>query len=201
MDIPILIDTVPPAIEVIYPTEGYVTNDPNVNVRGTILGTEGEDMRYMELFINGIPRLFDYTTGEFSQELLLEEGANRIVVTGYDEAGNDAELVRTVMLDSEAPYLSVFVGNTRMDPNWNEPVSLSDFVYVSGFTEIGAALTINGVSVHVDEETGYFNYSLSLPAPPPGQKISTTDIVATSVDAAGNSVTKTERVNRIEGGL
>jgi hypothetical protein len=121
------------------------------------------------------------------------------VVTGYDEAGNDAQMVRTVMLDSEAPYLSVFVGNTRLDPNWNEPVSLSDFVYVSGFTEIGAALTINGVSVDVDGETGYFNYSLSLPAPPPGQKISTTDIVATSVDPAGNSVTMTEKVNRIEG--
>jgi len=193
------VDTIPPALEVIYPMEDLVTNVETINVMGTILGTKGEDMRYLELYINGIPRLFDYTSGEFSHEVLLEEGVNRIVIEGMDPAGNSGTLIRTVMLDSQAPYLSVFIGNTREDPNWNEPVSLSDFVYVSGFTEIGVALTIDGVSVDVDGETGYFNYTQTIPTPLPGLKIFTKDIMVTSTDAAGNSVTISEKVNRLEG--
>jgi hypothetical protein len=199
MIVPLNIDTIAPAIEVTYPPEGYMTNVETIDVMGTILGTRNEDARYLELYINGIPRLFDYTSGEFSHEVLLDEGVNRIEVEGMDTAGNSESLVRTVMLDSQAPYLSVFVGNVRDDPNWNEPVSLSDFVYVSGFTEIGVALTIDGVSVDVDSETGYFNYTLTLPEPLPGLKIYTKDIVVVSTDAAGNSVTNIEKVNRIEG--
>lgn len=198
-NVPLRIDTIAPSLEVTYPMEGFVTNEPTIDVMGTILGTEFEDARYLELYINGIPRLFDYTSGEFSQEIILEEGVNRIQVRGMDTAGNTASMVRTVMLDSEAPYLSVFVGNVRNDPNWNEPVSLSDFVYVSGFTEIGVVLTIDRVSVDVNPETGYFNYTLALPKPLPGLKIATKDIEVTSTDGAGNSVTLIETVNRIEG--
>jgi hypothetical protein len=197
--VPLLIDTIAPSMEITYPMEGFVTNEPTIDVMGTILGTQFEDARYLELYINNIPRLFDYTSGEFSQEIILEEGVNRIQVMGMDTAGNSASMVRTVMLDSEAPYLSVFIGNVRNDPNWNEPVSLSDFVYVSGFTEIGVVLNIDRVSVDVDPETGYFNYTLALAKPLPGLKISTKDIDVTSTDGAGNSVTLTETVNRIEG--
>ncbi len=197
--IPLTVDTIPPVIEILHPPEGFVTNVETINVIGSIAGTSGEDMRFMELYINGIPRLFDYTTGEFSHEVLLEEGVNRIEFESMDSSGNSDKAVRTVMLDSKAPYLSVFLGNVRQDPNWNEPVSVGDFVYVSGFTEIGAALTIDGVSVDVDSETGYFNYTLSLPKPLPGLKIFTKEIVVTSRDAAGNSVTITEKANRIQG--
>jgi hypothetical protein len=72
-------------------------------------------------------------------------------------------------------------------------------VYVSGFTEIGVALTIDGVSVDVDGETGYFNYTQTIPKPLPGLKIFTKEIVVTATDAAGNSVTVVEKANRIEG--
>ncbi len=197
--VPLNIDTIAPSLEVTYPIEGFVTSEPTIDVMGTILGTENEDAKYLELYINGIPRLFDYTSGEFSDEIILEEGVNRIHLMGMDTAGNTASMDRTVMLDSEAPYLSVFIGNVRNDPNWNEPVSLSDFVYVSGFTEIGVVLTIDRVSVDVDPGTGYFNYTLALDKPLPGLKISTKDIEVTSTDSAGNSVMLTETVNRIEG--
>ena len=198
--VPLNIDTIAPSLEVTYPMEGFVTNEPTIDVMGTIMGTELEDARYLELYINGIPRLFDYNSGDFAQEIILEEGVNRIQIMGMDNpARNTASMVRTVMLDSEAPYLSVFIGNVRNDPNWNEPVSLSDFVYVSGFTEIGVVLTIDRVSVDVNPETGYFNYTLALPKPLPGLKIATKAIEVTSTDGAGNSVMLTETVNRIEG--
>jgi hypothetical protein len=70
---------------------------------------------------------------------------------------------------------------------------------VTGFTEIGAALTVDGVSVDVDDQTGEFNYTLTIPKPLPGLKIFTKDIVVTSTDAAGNAVTVVEKANRIEG--
>jgi len=197
--VPLNIDTIAPSLEATYPIEGFVTNEPTIDVMGTILGTENEDAKYLELYINGIPRLFDYTSGAFSEEIILEEGVNRIHLMGMDIAGNTESMDRTVMLDSEAPYLNVFIGNVRNDPNWNEPVSLSDFVYVSGFTEIGVVLTIDRVSVDVDPGTGYFNYTLALDKPLPGLKISTKDIEVTSTDSAGNSVMLTETVNRIEG--
>ena len=197
--ISLTVDTIAPAIMVTFPTENFVTNVETINVLGTILGTPNEDMRFLELYINGIPRLFDYTSGEFSHEVLLEEGVNRIAFESMDIAGNTERMVRTVMLDSQAPYLSVFVGNVREDPNWNEPVSLSDFVYVSGFTEIGVELTIDGVSVDVDGETGEFNYTLTIPKPLPDLSIFTKEIVVTSTDAAGNSVTIVEKANRLKG--
>ncbi len=199
MTVPLLIDTIAPAIEVTFPPDDHVTNMETLEVRGSILGTENEDARYLELFINGIPRLFDFSTGAFAQELLLEEGVNRIVVMGIDPAGNSYAVTRTVMLDSKAPYLNVELGNTRIDPNWNEPVSLSDFVYVFGFTEIGSSLTVNGIAVEVDAVTGSFNYSYNLPSPAGGLKISTTDIVVVATDEAGNSATMTKTVNRLEG--
>ncbi|MCK5253077.1 MAG: hypothetical protein KAQ96_09000, partial [Thermoplasmata archaeon] len=199
--IPLTVDTIAPAIVVTFPTENFVTNVETINVLGTIIGTPNEDMRFLELYINGIPRLFDYTSGEFSTEVLLEEGVNRIAFESMDTAGNTETMVRTVMLDSQAPYLSVFIGNVREDPNWNEPVSLSDFVYVSGFTEIGVALTIDGVSVDVDGETGEFNYTLTIPKPLPDLSIFTKEIDVTSTDAAGNSVTIVEKANRLEGGV
>ena len=79
-------------------------------------------------------------------------------------------------------------------------MSLSDFVYVSGFTEIGVALTIDGVSVDVDGETGEFNYTLTIPKPLPDLSIFTKEIDVSSTDAAGNSVTVVEKANRLEGG-
>jgi hypothetical protein len=194
-----MVDTIAPALEVTHPVEGYTTKDDVIEVVGSILGTEGEDMRYLELYVNDVPSIFDFNSGRFTKEVILEEGVNRIVVKGMDPAGNTDVITRTVMLDSQAPYLNVVIGNTRIDPNWNEPVSLSDFVYVSGFTEIGAVLSVNGISVDVDSVTGYFNYSLDLPTPAPGLKISTTDITVTSTDEAGNTVSVMKTVNRLEG--
>jgi hypothetical protein len=201
MDRLLTVDTVAPAIEVRTPVDGFVTNSPTIEVAGSIsLGDErAADIRYIELYISGVPRLFNFQTGEFAQEVALEEGVNHIVVRAIDPAGNVATLTRTVMLDSQAPYLSVQIGNTRMDPNWNEPVSLSDFVYVSGFTEIGAALSVNGVSVQVDRETGSFNYSLDLAAPTGGLKIATTTVRVVATDAAGNAAIREQDVNRLEG--
>lgn len=193
------VDTVPPALEVRQPADNFVTNEPTVAVVGAIaLDDEREgDIRFLELYINDVPRLFNFQSGEFSQDLMLEEGVNRIVVRAVDLAGNQASVTRTVMLDSQAPYLSAQVGNVRMDSNWNEPVSLSDFVYVAGFTEIGAALTIDGVSVEVDAETGSFNYSMTLPEPTGDLRIATKTIRVVSTDPAGNVATHEQAVNRI----
>jgi hypothetical protein len=199
MDRSLTVDTVAPALEVRTPVDGFVTSSPTIEVSGSIsLGDErAADVRFIELHISGVPRLFNFQTGEFAQEVALEEGVNHIVVRAADPAGNEATLTRTVMLDSEAPYLSVQVSNTRMDPNWNEPVSLSDFVYVSGFTEVGAALSVNGVSVQVDRETGSFNYSLDLAAPTGGLRIATTTVSVVATDAAGNAAIREQDVNRL----
>jgi hypothetical protein len=196
LDIPILVDITAPTLEIISPIDGYVTNTKVVLVSGIV--TASEVMRDLELFINKVPRLIG-PDGRFSQELVLEEGVNLITFEVIDVAGNRMTATRTVILDSEAPYLHMELGNVRIDTDTNEYVSRGTFVYVTGFTEIGAKLLVNGVMVEVDEMTGHFNYSLELLPPVGTNKIHSTLVRVTSTDAAGNMAIEEETVNRIEG--
>jgi hypothetical protein len=195
------VDTTSPTMDVTFPSDDHVTSEETLTVTGTIYLEDEvlEEIRDIELFVAGIPTIFNYMTGDFSLDMMLDEGINRIDVRAVDPAGNEFVIKRMVTLDSMVPYLDAYLGNVRTDPNWNEPVSLSDFVYVTGFTEIGVALTINGVSVEVDSKDGYFNYSLELPPPPSGLKISTTIVRVVSTDEAGNTNIQELPVNRLEG--
>jgi hypothetical protein len=76
---------------------------------------------------------------------------------------------------------------------------MSTFVYVTGFTEVGASLTINGAFVEVDHTTGHFNHTLALPEPEVGYKVSRTSVLVVAMDASGNSVSQEGWVNRLEG--
>jgi hypothetical protein len=194
--IAIEVDSQDPLIVIQFPPDDYVTNKVNVHLEGYI-NPSSEDLSRVDLFVDEVPWSFDKTLGIFRGEISLEEGMNRITVRGVDLAGNMHEVECKVMLDSEAPFLDVKLMGVRMDPQWNEPVATDEFVYVTGFTEIGTTPTVNDVLVRVDPETGYFNYTLELPAPAQGSKISTTSIVVMSTDEAGNVATKTLEVNRL----
>ena len=193
------VDTMAPTVGLTFPPEGYTTNLATMTVVGTLSldGESAASVRLIDLYIAGSPRLFDLATGEFSQDVQLEEGVNRIAVRAVDGAGNEVTVVRTVMLDSEAPYLSVAIGGTRMDPNWREPVATGPSVRVTGFTEVGASLMVNGVSVQVDTATGSFDYVLELPAPAGGLRITTTVVSVVATDAAGNAQAFEQKVNRV----
>jgi hypothetical protein len=197
MTIDVSVDTLNPVIQVMNPIDGLTTNVPSITVNGFVTPSK-ENLRYLELRVAGMPWSFDKDSGEFRGELLLEEGINRITFEAVDLAGNKEVLVRTVIMDSEIPFLDVTLLGVKMDPMWNEPVAINDWVYVTGFTEIGTSLNVNGVSVKVDPETGYFNYTLALPKPISTNKVSKTAIVVTASDEAGNTATEVRDVNRLD---
>jgi len=194
--IPILVDTIPPGLEVTSPVNGLVTNVRELRVEGMIPASE--DLKELALSINGVPYAIGID-GSISQVIMLEEGANQVIVTVVDQGGNRVTIERNVVYDPTPPHLSVVVENTRVDPYLTDPVSMGNFVYVTGYTEVGTSLTVNGVFVQVDPVNGQFRYTLYLPLPEPGYKVSRTLIHVVSTDPAGNVAVHDEWVNRLQG--
>jgi hypothetical protein len=191
------VDSISPTLTVQYPPDDLVTNKDEIRLEGYI-NPANEDLSKAQLYVNGVPWSLDKELGTFRGAIALAEGINRITVRAVDIAGNVDEVECRVMHDSEAPFLDVKLQGVRMDPQWNQPVAIHEYVYVTGFTEIGTTPTVNDVFVEVDPETGYFNYTLELPAPTGGAKISTVPIVVMSSDDAGNVAMETLEVNRLK---
>ena len=194
--IPLLVDTTPPGIELTSPVDGMTTNMRTLAVTGLI--TTDDNPRQLKLTINDV----EYSVGldmGIRQTIELLEGVNVITIGVVDLAGNAASLARTVVFDASAPYLSFGFENTRVDPFLTDPVSLGTSVYVTGFTEVGATLTVNGAFVEVDHATGRFNCTLELPLPQVGYKVSRTQVRVVATDAAGNVAVQEGWVNRLEG--
>ncbi len=196
LTVPIHVDSVFPGLEIVAPVDGLLTNIRELQIEGLI--TTLEDPKELELLINGA----QYTIGmdgTISQAIDLADGVNLITIEVADLVGNRVSVTRTVTLDTLPPYLSVMVENTRIDVFLTDPVSLGTFVYVTGFTETGTSLTINGIFVEVDPANGHFNYTMDLPMPQEGSKVSRTLIHVVSADEAGNTAVHEEWVNRLEG--
>ena len=194
--VPILVDTTPPGIELTSPVDGMTTNVRTLAIAGLI--TTEDNPKELELTINGVEFPVGLDRG-IHQTYELLDGVNTITVGVIDLAGNSVSLVRTVVFDASAPYLTFGFENTRVDPFWSDPVSLSTFVFVTGFTEVGATLTVNGAFVEVDPFTGRFNCTVELPLPPVGYKVSRTQVRVVATDAAGNVAVQEGWVNRLEG--
>lgn len=86
----------------------------------------------------------------------LDEGENRIYATAIDQAGNESQNSKTLMIvyDHEPPELIV-------DSPEDEAIVTEEKIEVRGLTEKDARLTINDHFVMVDLE-GVFDYSLKL---------------------------------------
>jgi hypothetical protein len=193
--VPILIDITPPGLTISSPADGLVTNVRTLRIDGMV--TTPDNPKSLTLTINGAP----FPVGldrTISQVLELVDGVNVITIEVVDLGGNMATITRKVTLDASAPYLSFGLENTRVDPLYTDPVSLGTFVYVTGYSEVGASVTINGAFVQVDPVTGKFNYTMFLPAPQVGYMVSRTLIHVVSTDAAGNTAAQDSWVNRVE---
>lgn len=90
------------------------------------------------------------------EDVSLDEGENRIRATAIDQAGNESQDSKTLMIiyDHEPPELVV-------DTPEDEAEVGKEKIQVRGLTEKDARLTINDHFVIVDAE-GVFNYSLKL---------------------------------------
>lgn len=96
------VDTVPPALSVTYPPEGFVTNQPTVTVTGT---TNDATSSPVTLKING-ESVTVTSSGTFSHNVTLTSGTNTITVVATDAAGKSTTVTRTVTYNTSAPVIS-----------------------------------------------------------------------------------------------
>ena len=134
------VDTMAPSLSVTSPNDG-LTGTALTPVSGT---TEPG----ATVTVNGVSTAVNATTGHFSRDIVLAEGANTITVVAQDRAGNTATDVRSVTLDTTAPSLTVTA------PAQGSRVPTNS-VQVTGTTDVDAIVSVNGISAPVASSGGF----------------------------------------------
>lgn len=93
--------------------------------------------------------------GSFSLFVPLAEGVNIMFVNATDRLGNFATTIKSIVSDTTPPALVIDTPDT--------PVSASSTVWVSGHTEPGAYVVVDGYSVAVSPLDGSWGVNLTLP--------------------------------------
>ncbi|MBM4248088.1 MAG: hypothetical protein FJ149_01360 [Euryarchaeota archaeon] len=158
-------DTVPPKLVVESPAPDLplLTNRRELLVEG---GTDGVSVSAGNVTA-------EVLQGRFRVVLHLAEGENRIEVVAADEAQNRATVVLSVALDTRPPFLQLVSPPEGLTTN---VASLS----VTGVTEPGAAVTVNGVAAV--NTNGSFAHAVRLVS-------GDNTVTVRAVDAAGNAAT------------
>ncbi|MEM2870135.1 MAG: hypothetical protein QW379_06925 [Thermoplasmata archaeon] len=159
----IILDDVPPPLEITYPPEGLITNSSQINIIGT---TEpGARVTVNDEAINNID-------GVINQTWWLNEGLNTLVIQARDAAGNVAEVIRNVTLDQTGPYVTIVEPPDGLVTNKNP-------IEVRGRTN-GTRLEVAGREVEISPN-GTFSTTFTFPFE--GQH----SIMAVAWDDAGNT--------------
>lgn len=100
------IDTVPPTLNVTTPTEGYVTNQSALTVKGTTNDATSSPVSVTVKLNSGTAESVTVgSDGSWSKALTLVEGTNTITVVATDSASKSTTITRTVKLDTKAPVI------------------------------------------------------------------------------------------------
>ncbi|MEM2869755.1 MAG: right-handed parallel beta-helix repeat-containing protein [Thermoplasmata archaeon] len=158
----VTVDTQITLLEITEPQEGEVTRERAVSVRGL---TEVD----AKILVNGRRALL--YNGAFCVTVELSEGANTILVSALDAAGNSATITRTVFLDTVPPFIDIA---SPLNGSYT-PISEARLY---GRTEPGARVLVEGREVLCIN--GVFSEILPLPAPD-------NFINITVIDSAGNT--------------
>ncbi|MCX8173122.1 MAG: S8 family serine peptidase [Thermoplasmata archaeon] len=144
----VVVDATAPVITIANPPNNSVFNKSTVLVSGTIV-----EANLKALSINGIGVSVG-TGGTFGYYLTLADGTHEISVVAEDLAGNKVTVKRTVIVDTTAPTITVA---TPADAAYLGNKS----VVVSGTTEPGATLKVNGNTIQVSSG-GSFSAEITL---------------------------------------
>lgn len=185
------VDTEAPHLAVTAPgADPEMVTASRYTIRGSVM--EGDTVTATTLLLDGHPYTLiddgggsqtrvDLAIGQdgtFEIPVDLADGMNELTVTVLDGADNAASMTVRVVLDTQAPLLTVVVDPSRT----TEEGALETWdrnLHLSGSTDPGAVLTLNGVPIVVGDDGTYDAY-LRLPAK------GTTTLTLTSVDPTGN---------------
>jgi hypothetical protein len=157
------------SLDVLEPTEDILINESEVVITGI---TESE--AYVS--INGLPVI--NRDGNFTFTLMLDEGMNRVNVTSIDRAGNRAETIFKVTVDSIKPVIDLISPIDKVSSVANIELKLK--------IEEGANVTMNGAFIQGSGDIYVFETTLqkgdntfTISAKDPAGNINTTEIVIT----------------------
>ena len=165
----IRVDPTPPELNVDHPTDGFVTNNPELWVRGvTELGSTVE--------INSVK--VDVTISMFTHMVTLVEGPNTISVISIDPLGNIQIERLTVYLDTQEPYIIL------ISPEEDRAMTNEDSITIEATVEEELYITVNGYHVPYDTDNypagaGILTYDVDLE---PGENV----VVIQARDMADN---------------
>ena len=138
-------DINPPELTIVYPQNGFATNNERILIKGTVSDKEsGLD----KLLINGeIVNILE--DGTFEKEIILQEGENKIVVEAYDKVGNRSEEKLTVRYVKRI-ILKFQIGNKVMYVNDN-PVEIDvPPIIIEGRTYLPIRWVAEPIEANVD---------------------------------------------------
>lgn len=101
------VDTTPPALDVVTPTDGLMTNQTAGVVSGTTNDVTSSPVT-ITIKLNGVDQgaVTVGSNGAFSKNVTYREGSNTIVVTATDAAGKSTSITRTVDVNTTAPVFT-----------------------------------------------------------------------------------------------
>jgi hypothetical protein len=133
--------------EVVYDVDDNVTNHTFITADVSFQGK-----CTFEASLNDALMLEDESeAGKY--KISMSDGNNTIIFLVRDEDGNVKTFTKDIYVDTVPPALSVSEDLDNM-------VTSKNYVYVSGYSEAGATLTLNGKEVTMKK--GYFNEKVSL---------------------------------------
>lgn len=167
---------------ILRPPDIVVDNPPNdLWINQKLLSVKGRVPPGTALIVAGKTAKVD-AEGNFEVDVLLQEGENLLSFEATDRVGNVARTERRVYLKTRPPVLSLTSVKEGMEVS--EPSLL-----VTGQTEVGASVRVNGRELAVDSRGG-FQALVSLVE---GDNL----IKAEAIDRAGNTNTLSRRVTYV----
>lgn len=168
------VDLTPPVLTIMEPVTDFMTKEPTVKVMGVTEPKASVTVNDRPVTLSG---------SMFQTSVNLVEGENTIIVKSCDIAGNCA--IETVVgdRDSTPPILTV------TNPPTNDEMLVNvEEIEVTGLTEYGVELTIDGTDVTV-EDSGSFTKTVFLTE-------GLNSIIVRAEDDFGNSAQITRKVRR-----
>lgn len=107
------IDTVPPALNITAPSDGFITNQAAMVVQGSTNDATSSPVT-IAVKLNGTDQgAVSVTAGSFSKAITLAAGSNTIAVTATDAAGQVTTVTITGTLDTSEPQITA----VTIEPN------------------------------------------------------------------------------------
>jgi len=178
----VILDTIPPQINITNPTEGKAVNTPTLNVTGSIIDSN-KDTVTVEVN-NGPPQPLTLIGSNFSGIVSLNPGPNTLAFNATDKAGNSNRVTRSVTLDTDIPAVAITSPISGAILSGTATITVESSDGISGIASV--ALFVDG-QLQTTLNQPPFNFTLDTSMLASGQHT----ITVRTTDGAGNQAEAT----------